>query len=347
MDERNKEKLRRIAQYSHEDFNSEEDVKNKFVVKLLECLDYDIQDMDFESGRTDIFIKNLPQDCKVIIETKNYSSNLSNYQFISQLEDYCKRFAAAIGVLANGTEVRIYTPYLIGKKFEESMLCIIRRNDLTKDDKIKLLEKYLHKENLTSKKIKESIREREEQLDRYKVEMDALTKEIDQKILANNQMIEKLRNENEKLETQKINKIQEIKEDIGVPQITQKIESYEKQTYRTRNIYSKSSNIIEIVINSNTPRKFHLIPCPKQFRHLFPGYNLPFVLETDIGEISAKVTSAPGGTREGDPNAGTYIKSVVRNGLTLWYNKHDDLKLGDKILIEVIEPQKRYTLSIK
>jgi len=113
MDDKNKEKLRRIAQYSQEDMgNAEENVKNKFIVKLLECLDYSEQDMDFESGRTDIFLKNLPPDCKVIIETKSYSSNLSNYQFISQLEDYCRRFAALIGVLANGTELRIYTPYI-------------------------------------------------------------------------------------------------------------------------------------------------------------------------------------------------------------------------------------------
>ncbi len=221
MDDKNREKLKRIAQYSQEDIgNAEENIKNKFIVKLLECLDYSEQDMDFESGRTDIFLKNLPPDCKVIIETKSYSSNLSNYQFISQLEDYCRRFAALIGVLANGTELRIYTPYMMGKKFEESMLCIIKRNELIKDDKIKLLEKYLHKENLTSKKIKESIREREEQLDSYKADIDALTREIDQKILANNQIIEERRNENEKLETQKISKVQEIEEDIGVPQIT-------------------------------------------------------------------------------------------------------------------------------
>lgn len=160
-------------------------------------------------------------------------------------------------------------------------------------------------------------------------------------------MIEKLRNENERLETQKISKIQEIEEDIGIPQIIQKREQYEMQTYRTRNVYSKSSNIIEIVINSSSPKKFHLIPCPKQFRHYFPGYNIPFILETDIGEITAKVTAALKGTPYGDPNAGSCIKSVVRNGLTNWYDKHDDLKLGDKILIEVIEPKKRYSLSIK
>ena len=109
---------------------------------------------------------------------------------------------------------------MMGKRFEESMLCIVKRNELMKEDKVKLLEKYLHKENLISKRIKEFIREREEQLDKYKAEIESLTKEIDQKIFSNNQLIEKLRNENEKLETQKITKIQEIEENIGVPQIT-------------------------------------------------------------------------------------------------------------------------------
>ena|SRR3989338_7236330 len=126
-DERSRERLRRIAQLGQEDIgSSEEGVKLKFIVELLECFGYNRYDLDFESGRTDISLKNLPTDCKVIIETKSYGSNLNNYQFISQLEDYCRKFSALIGVLANGTELRIYTPYMMGKSFEASMLCRVK-----------------------------------------------------------------------------------------------------------------------------------------------------------------------------------------------------------------------------
>ena len=52
MDEKTRERLRHIAQYSSEDIgSSEEGVKLKFIVELLECLGYNKHDMDFESGR--------------------------------------------------------------------------------------------------------------------------------------------------------------------------------------------------------------------------------------------------------------------------------------------------------
>ncbi len=103
------------------------------------------------------------------------------------------------------------------------------------------------------------------------------------------------------------------------------------------------NNTIEILLRKNSPIRYHLIPIHKKNRHLFPGYKIEFILETDIGEIPAKVTSAPKGTKEGDPDAGRYIKN---SGLTEWYKQHKDLKLGDKISIKVIEDKQRYRLSV-
>jgi len=100
---------------------------------------------------------------------------------------------------------------------------------------------------------------------------------------------------------------------------------------------------IEIILTSiHTPRKFALINLPKEHRSFFPGYKIPFILETDIGEIQTKVTSAPKGTEYGDPKAGNYILG----GLKPWYGKHSDLKEEDKLIIEVIEPKKRYRLKV-
>jgi len=105
----------------------------------------------------------------------------------------------------------------------------------------------------------------------------------------------------------------------------------------------KTVNSIEIIINEiRSPRKYGYINFRKQNRGLFPGYNEKFILETDIGEISTKVTSAPKGTEYGDPSGGNYIMG----GLNPWYKKHQELKDGDKLIITIVEPKKRYKLNI-
>jgi len=109
-------------------------------------------------------------------------------------------------------------------------------------------------------------------------------------------------------------------------------------------VISEYPDRIEIILNNlHTPRKWSLIPCPGKYRSFFPGYKVPFILETDIGEITTKVTSDRKGTKIGDPEAGNYIQG----GLRPWYDKHRELKEGDRLIIEVIEPKKkRYRLSI-
>ena len=95
--------------------------------------------------------------------------------------------------------------------------------------------------------------------------------------------------------------------------------------------------------NPYTPQQWALIPIPKRKRRFFPGYKLPFVLETDLGEIRTHVTSAPRGTRTGDPDGGAYIQS----GLRKWFDAHQaQLANGATLHIEASEPGKRYKLSI-
>ena len=88
--------------------------------------------------------------------------------------------------------------------------------------------------------------------------------------------------------------------------------------------------------------KYGYIPFPKRHRRLFPGYDEPFTLVTDIGEITTHVTGAPAGTPVGDLNAGNRIG---RN-LKPWYKKHPELQPGDEIIIKVIEPMNKYRLEI-
>jgi len=105
----------------------------------------------------------------------------------------------------------------------------------------------------------------------------------------------------------------------------------------------KINDSVEITINKiHSPREYGLINLTKKIRGFFPGYKEEFILETDIGEIVTKVTSAPKGVQIGDPFGGTYIQG----GLKPWYKKHQELKDGDKLIITIIEPKKRYKLNI-
>jgi len=111
-----------------------------------------------------------------------------------------------------------------------------------------------------------------------------------------------------------------------------------------REEHQSPENRVEIEL-THSSKEYNLIPISR-CRHFFPGYKVEFILDTDIGDIKARVSSAPGGTQIGDPHAGNYIKSVIRGELTKWYDAHPELKAGDKIIIEAIEPKKRYRLRV-
>lgn len=99
---------------------------------------------------------------------------------------------------------------------------------------------------------------------------------------------------------------------------------------------------LEVIVRNPSFIKFHLFGVPKPRRHFFPGFKIPFELETDIGTIKTWVTSAKAGTEVGDPDAGVYIQA----NLAGWYRRHSAIQVGDKVVFKVIEPMKRYRLEI-
>ena len=106
---------------------------------------------------------------------------------------------------------------------------------------------------------------------------------------------------------------------------------------------SNEGKVIEIELSHlYTSQKYVLIPVSRKKRRFFPGYNVYFDLETDTGAIRTRVTSAPKGTPSGDRNGGNYIKG----GLRPWYNNHPELKSGDRLRFEALEPGKKYRLSV-
>jgi hypothetical protein len=89
--------------------------------------------------------------------------------------------------------------------------------------------------------------------------------------------------------------------------------------------------------------KYKYLPILQKYRSLFPGFKTPFGLDTDIGMIETAVYALyPAKWREGDMNsdAGFY------RGLRTWFKAHHELTAGQKLIIEVIEPMKRYRLKI-
>jgi len=74
------------------------------------------------------------------------------------------------------------------------------------------------------------------------------------------------------------------------------------------------------------------IPAAKKY--LFPVSKTTLELETDIGQIECGFGAAPA--------SGAWLQK----GLSGWFNVHTQLKPGDKLIIELIEPLKRYRLKI-
>ena len=362
MNEAMKEKLRSISDFSKREIgDSEESIKINFVVPVLECFGH--KRLDFEYKYKDIIIKkDLPRFCKVILETKNYDKDLKKE--LQQLDRYCNEEHPLLGIIANGHEIRIFSPsWRFRNTFQETIIYCINRKDLKDDNIVLLLEKILSRENLENGKAKEFVIERENEIEEDDQKIEKIEKvfkkeeeELTVKIGELNQKIEDIRAEMNYLSTQisdsrseKDRQIREIWKRLGlpIPLITnispQTILPSDIQKKRTKNVFSKYADRIEIVLNNlYSPRKWGLISLPREYRSFFPGYKISFILDTDIGEILTKVTSAPKGTNIGDLEAGNYISG----GLKPWYDRHIELKEGNKLVIEVIEPKKRYRLSI-
>ena len=103
----------------------------------------------------------------------------------------------------------------------------------------------------------------------------------------------------------------------------------------------KGQGTLELIVRTPSFINYHLFVIPKSSRRFLPGFKVPFKLETDIGEIETYVSSSPAGTQYGDPDAGVYIQAHLAE----WYRRHPMIKVGDKVIIEVVEPMKRYRLS--
>ena len=180
-----RQEMERIARLRENEIGpTEENVKQKIVVPLLEALGHRRDELDFEyrtrdGGRLDIFIRRVAPDCKVIIDTKNYGEDLSGY--VKQIETYTFSENALIAVLANGTEFRIYS-LLRGVAFEKSLLFVIRRQDIAQEPMQAVLKAMLGKATLQDRTVFEALDERGGKIRQAVLQEDSLQQECDDKL---------------------------------------------------------------------------------------------------------------------------------------------------------------------
>ena len=222
-----KQAIERIAKLKESDIGpTEENVKQKVIVPILELLGHKREYLEFEyrtrtGGKMDIYIKNVPSDCKVIIDTKNYNENLNDH--IEQIKNYTFDENALLTVIANGTEIRIYSP-LRGVAFERSLLYSIKRQDLGKESIWMILSSLLHNDNLQNRSVLKKIDEREREIkdamaneERLKQEYDSKIEGIDSDIETKEEEIEQLKTERESLAKEVETKVSEIWNAIDLP----------------------------------------------------------------------------------------------------------------------------------
>lgn len=228
-----KNELKKIAGFSEDDVGpTEENVKQKIVVPLLVLLGHRLKDLQFEyrtrrGGSIDIFIKNVPADCKVLIDTKNYTEDLTDH--IEQIKGYTFDEAALLAVIANGSEILIYSP-LRGVEFERSILYSIKRADIIKDSVWEVISSLLGYENLQSKKVITVIEAREKEIKDTITEEEKINEEytgkiesIDATIETREEEIEKLKSDRETLAKEMEKKKSGIWDSIGLPLALQRI----------------------------------------------------------------------------------------------------------------------------
>jgi len=222
-----KQAIERISKLKEGDIGpTEENVKQKVIVPILELLGHKREYLEFEyrtrtGGKMDIYIKNVPPDCKVIIDTKNYNENLNDY--IEQIKNYTFDENALLSVIANGTEIRIYSP-LRGVAFERSLLYSIKRQDLSKESTWMILSSLLHNDNIQNRSVIKKIEEREREIkdamaneERLKREYDSKIEGIDGDIETKEEEIEQLKTERGNLAKEAGTKASEIWDAIDLP----------------------------------------------------------------------------------------------------------------------------------
>ena len=220
------ESIERIAKLSEAEIGpTEENVKQKWVVPLLVELGHRTDKLEFEyrtrrGGKLDILIKDVPPDCKVIIDTKNYNENLDNH--IEQIKEYSYDENPLLTIIANGTELRVYS-LLGGVEFERSLLYSFKRQDIVDPSVWQRLSDLLDRKSLTSKTVNHTIEQRGRAIkdaisneERFREESASEIAKIDAEVGQKGDEIEALETKKYKLQTELESKISALWVELGL-----------------------------------------------------------------------------------------------------------------------------------
>ena len=226
MNVESEECLRKIAELEPDDIGStEENVKQKVFVPILKCLGHHERQLDFEYAikgqRVDIFIKGLPEERKVIIDTKRYDEDLNKH--LGQLGRYAFSEGAMLAIIANDEEIRIYSPFMRGFSFEKSCLYVIKRKELV--DSIDVLERFLSRDSLVNADVPKYVREREDKIKNAYNEMKRLQSQYDDENKKIKEQIDGLNTKIMDLGREKKEKVENIWKSLGLEELYQ---SWEK-----------------------------------------------------------------------------------------------------------------------
>lgn len=230
MDEENKEKIRKLANLTKEEIGkSEEDVKINFIVPLFEAFGH--ERLKFEHRWKDAIFENLDPSCKLVIETKNYDKDLDSE--LPQLDRYCHEERPLLGIIANGREIKIFSCFWRYRPtFQETLIYDINRESLKDESVIITIEHILSISNLKSGKAKDSIIEREREIEnaentRKRIKSESREKvkqlrdkidDLHHKVDDIKKQIEEYKSEKEKITNEIGAQISQIWQNLGLPQ---------------------------------------------------------------------------------------------------------------------------------
>jgi len=130
--------------------NSEENIKIKIIIPLLQALGYDIKDnMQFEYFGADIvlFDKDKPI---LIIETKSWNETLTKY--LGQCLEYCLKIKTPLVMITSGNHTLLYSCLLNPNKLKEPILDFSFNKLLNKNFFKREIEPLIGKQSLTKGK---------------------------------------------------------------------------------------------------------------------------------------------------------------------------------------------------
>lgn len=230
MDEKYKEKIRKIAKLTREDIGaSEEDVKINYIVPLFEVLGH--ERLKFEHRWKDALVEKLDPSCKLVVETKSYDKNLDGE--LQQLDRYCHEERPLLGIIANGSEVRIFSHFWRSRPtFQKTLIYRINRKEFGREDIAQILWNVLSRDSLKSGKAKNYIIERENEIDSADDKIEEIKKntnveeknirtkidELTQKVDEIKSKISNLNADLDKIKSCENEQISKIWSNLGLPQ---------------------------------------------------------------------------------------------------------------------------------